>query len=375
MNRKIQLLICVVFLSLGLNAQGRDDKRKDNEQTIQPVISEGVVYALPRTGFVIEVVAERSTFTPGPYHQYAQKYLGIEQVRSRPETSWNIVGIKVKPFSEADPDAMFKAMDPVAGLIVNDGCGIITGVNTGAVSGKCKMIGDGFIPVEEAPDQYFTDRSSNEFYELLVDTENGIETMKTKSLEEKAREAADYIIRLRKKRAYAILDPSDVIPEDGKGYAVFVKEAQRLDALYTSLFAGVTNTSKHQFSFHYLPGNKDVKNEVLFRFSDEKGVLPRSDLSGRPVSITLNRDAKAYEEASKLSVSDHPEAGATGLFYRVPVMAELKVNDGLSELYSGRSLVSQLGTLAPVPLNLTDGQYQISYNRHTGAIERISKVN
>lgn len=192
-----------------------------------------------------------------------------------------------------------------------------------------------------------------------------------KSNEMKAREAADYLFRLRKKRAFTILNPSDVIPEDGKGYEVFVQQVEKIEKEYVSLFLGKSFKSEQEFTFHYIPGSDNVKNEVLFRFSEEKGVLPKTDISGRPISIEMVKDQKHFSAVENINLQSEPSSGKSGLFYRIPVIASITISEGLNNLYSGRISVAQFGLIRPVPELLIREDCSLIFDPITGSLKSV----
>ncbi len=367
------LLFSISYTTLFAAPQDRRRGSSDEEAIALPV--EGIVYSLPRSGFVIEVKAQKNVFKPGPYAAYAKRYLGIENAIVREKISWEITAIDVDGFSEADPDAMFIAKDSVAARLSMLPNGIVSGINTGEfIEPVDEIIGSDFIVRNDAYTHMFTDLSSDDFYNITVESETGTERFQDKSIEEKAREAADYIMRLRKKRSYEILDPSDVIPEDGTGYKVFVEEAHRLDEKYTELFTGKQFNSEHIFSFIFIPDGNNVRNEVLFRFNEEKGILPKSDMSGRPVFISMSKDQKAFESAQRLSKAESPQAGQSGAYYRIPLAANITISEGVNTIYTGKSIVAQYGVFAPVPENFLTGKYKIHFNTQTGAIKNVTAI-
>ena len=374
----IQLILVFAFMFTSLyGREANPDKKKPDEtaQITAPVYPEGIVYTLPRNGFVVRVKAKKTSYKPGPYYQFAQKYLGIENVSGKEKVTWKLTAVEVDQFSEADPDAMFKIVDTLAVPVSLLPDGRIDNIGgESAPMPLVSMVGSDFIVKDDPITNLFKDLSSDDFYELLVDSESGSESMAFKSLEVKAKEAADYIIKLRKKRAYTIIDPSNTIPEDGKGYEVFVNEARRLDEEYMSLFVGKQFSTEQEFSFIFVPGSSNVKNEVLFRFSEEKGILPKTDLSGKPILLAVTKENTAYSSAEKLKASEHPDAGKSGILYRIPVGATVVVSDGLQTLYSGQTVVAQFGVVAPVPENLLNGTYEIQYNTETGSIKNIKEI-
>jgi len=95
---------------------------------------------------------------------------------------------------------------------------------------------------------------------------------------------------------------------------------------------------------------------VFFRFSEDRGVLPKSDLSGRPIVIEVNKSDNLASKQASLSTSESPDNGKSGLFYRMPGMAEIRILDGSTQLAGARAAIAQFGTTAPVPENLLDGK-------------------
>jgi len=370
---RIRLLIITVFILLSQTVWSSDQKEKKNDEKAQGVLSnasEGIVYALPRTGLSIQVRLVKESFRPGPYALYAEKYLGYSNVNVTASDTWKIVGVQVQRFGEADPDAVYKTFGPVASMVSLFPDGTIAGINTGVLSNDERLNGSDLIDGSEIPAILFPDQSSDDQYDIEL-AETGGEKMLIKSNDVKAREAADYLFRLRKKRAYTILSPSDVIPEDGKGYEVFVQQVDKLEKEYVSLFLGKSFKSEHEFSFNYLPGKDNVKNEVLFRFSEEKGIVSKTDISGKPISIEMIKDQKLYSAIENSSQPNGLNAGRSGLFYRIPVTASVSISEGINTLYSGRIAVAQFGLITPVPELLIKEENSIIFDPLTGSLKNV----
>lgn len=374
MKRKC-IILAGFFLMLGVIGFAQSGDRKKGNPEVAPVISypEGIVYALPRTVVVVKVTARREEFIPGPYAAYAKKYLGYAQVGMQNRTTWSITGIDIDLLGEPDPQAMFKAMDSLAARVSLTSDGRISGLDSKAVPGEFQLTKRSFIVNNDVPELSFPDLSSSDEYDVMVDPATGGEKLIGKSTETKAQEAADYLIKLRKKRAFTILSPTDVVPEGGDAYPAFLDEAKRLEKEYVGLFAGKTYTSDHQFIFEYIPGEKESRNDILFRFSEEKGILPVSDVTGRPVVIDVSRNNQAYSKASELKSSQNPQAGKSGLYYRIPVMGEVSISNGLSPLFSARIPIAQFGVVAPLPEDLINGKYTLLFDTVTGSVRQLAK--
>lgn len=351
-------------------------QRKSSDQLVEQVkVRDGFVYALPRNGIVVNVDVSAETYTPGPYAQYASKYLGIEKPILKKETKFEIRGVEIDLFTEPDPSAVFKILDTAMVNISLLPNGIISGINLQQpVTFDLCIVGSDQISNEVVNSESFTDVLSDDFYDIIIDAENGTETMVTKSEEEKARQAADYLIRLRKKRAYTILSASDVVPEDGLGYKVFIEEAQRIEKEYVSLFAGKKSIRNSKYRFVYVPSEQNVKNEVLFRFSDNEGILPKTDLSGRPVYLAIEKEQEAVSTFEKLKQPAIVETAVSGLFYRMPAVVSISITDGLKSIYSGRTQLAQMGAIIPFPYNTKLCKTEIKYNTTSGNIAQIEQI-
>jgi hypothetical protein len=371
---KIRLLIITVFVILTQTGWSFNQKEKKNDDKVQgtaPNQTEGIIYALPRTGLSICVKLIKESFRPGPYSLYAEKYLGYSDVKVAASDSWRIVGVQVQGFGEADPDAVYKTFGPVASMVSLLPDGTIAGINTGIINGSEILKGSDYIDNSEIPEILFPDQSSDDQYDTEILTETGEEKIMIKSNEVKAREAADYLFRLRKKRAFTILNPSDAVPEDGKGYEVFVQQVEKLEKEYVSLFIGKSFHSEQEFTFNFIPGNENVKNEVLFRFSEEKGILPKTDISGKPISIEMNKDQKLYSSIETISQPAGTNSGHSGLFYRIPVNATVTISEGINVLYSGRIAVAQFGMITPVPELLIREDCSLYFDPVTGSLKSV----
>lgn len=365
--KRIFLIICMIGAVMASSAQ----KKNSTPVVIETTPPDGLIYSLPRTVLVFKVTAKRSTFIPGPYASFAKKYLGYNNVGTQNKTTWEITGMDVEISGEPDPSAMYEALGDGAANVSVLTDGRISGINNENINFNITPTKCSHIAQNEVPANPFLDLSSDDEYDVQVDATRGTEKLVAKSFETKAREAADYLIRLRKKRAYTILSAEDAVPEDGIGYKAFIEEAERLEKEYVSLFVGKTFTDEHEFSFDYVPTSTDAKNEIIFRFSENKGVLPQTDMSGSPVVVEITKDKAAFAKVSGLK-SGKTETD-NNIFYRIPVMAEINVAHGLTPILSAKAPIAQFGIVSPVPENLLLGNHEIIFDVNTGTIKQIKQ--
>jgi hypothetical protein len=374
MKYRILITILLFFaVQTGWSADQKEKKGDDKSQINLPNPAEGIVYALPRTIVSVKVKLIQESYRPGPYALFAEKYLGYTGAKTTSSENWRIVAIDVATIGEADPDAVFKTFGPAATLISLFPDGTIAGINSHSIADPGTFYGNDNITSSEIPEIVFPDMSADDQYDMEVNSETGEEKMKMKTTEDKAREAADYLFRLRKKMAYNIISPSDIVPEDGKAYEVFVNRSEKTEKEYVSLFLGKTFRSEHEYTISFTPSSESVKSEVIFRFSEEKGLLPKTDISGKPVTIDLTKDQKQFSSVESIYQPAAQNASRSGLFYRIPVNASLIIANGYDQLYTGRITVAQFGLISPIPELLVNETNTITFDRITGAITHSEK--
>ena len=96
------------------------------------VTSEGMVYFLPKTAVRIVVQVEKTTYTPGEFCKYADRYLRLRDVGSEPSVSYRITDLRIEPVAMADTTKGFSVkFDPksVAANIALSDDGILLAIN------------------------------------------------------------------------------------------------------------------------------------------------------------------------------------------------------------------------------------------------------
>lgn len=369
MRLSILTLVITLFVVSIATAQ-KDDKRKSASGTVAGPV-EGVVYALPQTGIRVYVKATRERYVHGPFSSYAQKMLGIDNVSPTDADRWNLDEIKIEVFSEPDPDQVHKAMGQLAQLVSQTESGILAGINTASENKEPSIQTSSFLMKNPDKQVKYTDLSIWSFYSPIDSTRRV--KMVSKSQEQKAAEAAETIFNLRNSRFSLLTNANDEPLPDGKSFEVMTEELGKMEENYVALFVGKSTKQSHEFSFDFVPGQKTVKGEVIFRYSDERGVLPKSDLSGRPIVIDVTKAENLAAKQSSLSASENPNAGKSGLYYRMPGMSEIRIMDGATQLAGARAPIAQFGTIAPIPEDLLDGTYKMEFFPTTGAVKSITE--
>ena len=344
-------------------------KKKDDDGTA-PAYVEGIAYALPRTGIKVHVEAIREKFEPGPYAAYAQQLLGIKNARTRASEKWLVSAVKIETFSEPDPQQVYKAMGDIAAAISLASNGCLAGINTNTtIAVPLQIQSNKTFQNPDLDDGFSFDYFSDTPFMIPGDSTNNFRPTAV-SVEQKAAEAAQRVLDCRMNQYDLAALRIDGEYPDGKAYEVSLAELKRTEQNYIKLFVGRTTTKTETYSFDYVPAANE-KNAVIFRISDENGVVPASDLSGKPVMVEFEQVPGLLDKYKAEAVSDNPNAGYEGVYYRMPGMANISIIYELNKLASARATIAQFGTIAPVPEELLGGDYSIEFHPETGAIKSV----
>ncbi|MGV8096765.1 MAG: DUF4831 family protein [Mangrovibacterium sp.] len=360
MKTGYKLLFVLMIFSSSIFAQ-----RTDKKESVV-AFTNGIVYSLPRTGVRIYVTATQEKFFYGPYYQYAGPLLGIKNAPSSDRESWTINDIRIETFSEPDPGQVHKATGHTASMVSLTPSGTLAGINAVVETQEETFPVSTFLGDTKAPEIPFPDLSLNSFFEKRDSTHK--KALVIKSMEEKALEAAHTVTKLRKRRFKTLANGYEEQLPDGRAYEVMVEELDKLEKEYVALFIGKSYKKSFEYCFDYIPGNNSVSGEVVFRFSESKGILPETDLSGKPIVIDMKKlDSLASAQAKE--ATGNPSG--TGVFHRIPGKAEIRILNGINLMATTRADIAQFGITTFVPDELLDGNYRITFHPKTGGIKSI----
>lgn len=364
----MRYLALIIAVLLVIPTFGQRKKKDDDEMASAFV--EGIAYALPRTGIKVHVEAVREKFEPGPYAAYAQQLLGIKDARSRASVKWSVSAVKIETFSEPDPQQVYKAMGDIASTINLAPNGCLAGINAaGMAVMPLQVQSNKTFQKPDLDDGFSFDYFSDTPFLIPGDSTNNFRPTAV-GIEQKAAEAAQRVLDCRMNQYDLAALRIDGEYPDGKAYEVSLEELKRTEENYIKLFVGRTTYKTESYSFDYVPSANE-KNAVIFRISDENGVVPASDLSGKPVMVEFEPAAGLLAKYQAEAVSDNPDAGYDGVYYRMPGVANINIIYELNSLASARVTIAQFGTIAPVPENLLGGDYSIEFHPETGAIKSV----
>lgn len=326
--------------------------------------SNGIIYSLPRTVLVIKIDVNKTLTIPGPFAQYAQKYLGITGVPTQRMEEFEISNIIIESKIETDPTNLYSAFINQKSIfdffqIVNSGLILPIG------DYKALSLTNSKLLKVELSEVNFTDLSTNPyiaeekstFYSKVQRDSSFVRVPVQKSMiiekntEEKAKEAAEFIFSLRKKRLEFMTIDVDH-PFDGEAIKTMFAEINRLENDYLSLFIGKSSSETISKVILYTPTKPEGESSIAFRYSPLKGVVAANDLSGNPILIEIEPEVipGSYSNFfSTLNVTNE-KTKFDQIYYRIPNSALVKVSDGKNELANRRLLIYQYGPTAKLPV-------------------------
>jgi hypothetical protein len=351
----MRIFVCIITLLLTLPLMAQRSKNKTED--VPPVaVSEGISYALPRTGIRIIIKARKTTHIPGPFAIFADPLLGIKDVFTLPQSVWEMESISFESFAEPDPTQVFKtnAMTIPYIQLTSDGC--LAGFNSNVQDKReVKPIFNSLV--------FTGNGASNPFANSVqLSTSSG-----RTPVEQRAQEAANQVLKSRATRFDIVAGLLDERHPDGKAYEESLNELRKSEKELLELFVGRQQSDDYTFNFIYIPVSKSVKGEVIFRFDENLGFLAKNDFSGKPVMLDMDGE----ELPSGSSGMTNP--ANSGLFYRQPGIGNVKLTKELTVIGTARLPIAQFGNVLPLPAELLNGGYCIEFNTETGAIKSISK--
>ncbi len=360
MTKKIAILIGIV-LSVSCSNKPIQVGPAENTTSLN---TQGLIYALPRTVLKIKVDAIKNVIISGPYSRFALKYLGISDVPIKKTEEWSISNIDIVSVTETDPTTLYTAIPgnnskidflklcssglilPISGIGVNSTS--IKDLN-GRAENKTYFNDLSTLPfiASEKTTYYSKVQHDSVFVRVPIQKEMIVE----KNIEEKARDASDFIFMLRKRRSdFLSVDADHNL--NGDGLKIALDEISRLEQEYLTLFIGKTFTETSVHYFEYIPNQPEGESSIIFRFSASKGVLSSSDLSGNPILLKSQPEPipESYELLFRSIGLEKDKPVSEVVYYRIPISANINISDGKNELVARRISICQYGPLVRMPI-------------------------
>ena len=388
---KSRLLPLLLFAALLISAC-----QSPKPITVTPVKSlaerpagQGIFYVLPRTVISVDVTLNRIQQVPGPYAEFAGRHLGLQNVIRRPSVSYEIAEINLNSYAEPDPDQFYfiELPNQMKGkpqfFISLSESGLIQSINWPFnTQDFTKGIGEtrevGYFGTD-ATFNYFIESGLQERIDtilervrvdtLTVERQTLRRSMVEKSPEARAKEVADFILKIRDKR-FEIINGYAEIPYSKEALDYMYTELGQLEEDYLQLFKGLTATNKIQYRFTFFP-NPDLTTtpHTLFYFSEREGVLPANRRDGTPITISTEKNNATNQVGVFINRNADPLSLPQGFYYRIPDYANVVIRTGNTVRAAARILISQFGVISTLPVQ----NERVEFYPNTGSIRSFGQ--
>jgi len=273
----------------------------------------GTAYSMPATTLAVDVVVKKESVRSGPYARYAQKYLGV-----------------IAPLADKD-------IYSITGAALDYS-------ETGfAQAGRSEASEDKAGEQRKVEPAVIVSHTASDtaFVRLTPDRT----AIAEKSLEEMARDAANMIFTLRKKRIELITgDAGENV--FGAGMQAAIDEIGRLENEFLSLFFGKQVVRQVVHRYTIVP-DEGKMSYMICRFSESGGLLSDTDLSGRPILLEMRPEGRVKPETLPRRGS---KDSRPGVYFRVADYVNCRLVDGKNELTNRRIPIYQFGATIDIPV-------------------------
>lgn len=338
--RNLILSCCCLCLALPFTARAAS---KD--------VATAMVYALPQTRLEVQLNVRHTVYKRGPYADYANRLLGIQNLPAADRDVWEIVSADISTASETDNNELrtlsLNASGNIRDLLQITAAGLVADAQIQSVLTQKARRQD----LEEyAPFMNFTGKEQtaervDTFYKTIMNDTAFIRqpvvqrTLTSKSREDLARDVAGQIYDIRDNRIQLLIGNVDNYP-DGEALRTALQALAHEEELLLSMFVGARYEEIIPYRFSVVPETPDTG--VLCYFSPQQGVSTAQRNGYDAVSYLINC---SYERPS-----GRPDNNSHNLIYRTPVQCEVQVYSGSGLLQTKSLPFFQFGPYSVFPL-------------------------
>ncbi len=323
--------------------------------------AEGVTYYLPKTELSITVTATCITQHPGELNSYAGRYLKLNNIAKETIKTWQIDNIQITPFGVADTSKVYSIplkKATTAPLVSLTKSGIILSIN--ASTEEEKIILDPQIHKVENNKLNSKDYMSQEI-------------LYAGSISKMAELTANEIYDIRESRSDLTKGQADNMPKDGEQLKLMIQQLNQQEEALLQLFKGSEEKETKSFTFTFTP-SKNLKKEILFRFSEEYGLVDKNNLAGEPIYIDVT-DLKTIP-AEQLDPKKK-KADEQAVRYNIASEANIKVYSRSNKYIDMNTPIAQFGRVEILSNELFNKRTstQVFFNQATGTLSKIIEDN
>ena len=352
MLKKIALLSLTLFSTLYGTAQ---------TQVVTGVMNGkdyGVTYTLPKTALKVGITATRTTYKPGEFAQYANRYLHLNNVQQTSSETWKLDVVKLNLIGIPDAEKVFfvKLKDkPVAPNIELTNTGVIKAINLPfkTVAPTPATATTAADKVEVDPKRFFTE-------EILM----------ANSTAKIAELVAKEIYAIRESRNALLRGETEDTKIDGEFVKVMLQNMDEQESALLSLFTGRVESDVVVKNIE-IETMSEFTNSIIARFSTKLGILDADDLAGEPILFNL----KDLETIKLADDGGKSKKKLEGIAYNLPGRGYAEIVYNGKVISKGEFPITQFGTLeflAPTLFN-KKSTIQVLFDSSTGGLSKVNQ--
>ncbi len=319
----------------------------------QHVGQSALVYGLPQTRLYFDVEMVKTIIKKGPYAEYANRMLGLQNVPMKDSESWQIRSIRINDRQEMDNKQLYTLSfinypQNVDKLLRFTKEGLLMDLASSNVlvnsqySGKS---GEEFQFVNAAVRSTTTEKVDTTFRTILTDTAFvKIPVLQrkvmSKTAEEQAREAAQQIFNIRQSRLDMLTGNTDYHPE-GAALKLVLQSLDTQEEQLLSLFNGAKIESRIINTYSAVPDKAGAT--PLFYFSDRAGAVNKNTAGAKEVWFEVGKTT------APVSITPSQEAVNT-IYYRIPQVTAVSAGVDKNVMVNEQITIYQFGNLVSFPL-------------------------
>lgn len=320
----------------------------------------GIVYALPRTSITIHFNIKHTTIKSGPFADYSQKYLGIENIQTQNIQNNIIQNISIESCSKPNPKECYFMKTKKNTACLNNNTIIKTKqgwmLNFPEASPVCKKETGRFYqsadtslhhnPIFLSDKLYLTTDTlyktllkDSVFVRIPIYRKKWVE----KDREAQAKEIADFLKKLRQRRIELITDFDDG-NTNPQTFKLALNEIKHIEKKYLNLFTGEKIKYINTYDYEIVPSvSNKPDTTLLFNFSDEHGIISKEKNKGIPVWVII---IPGQRNNKNLNIKGNKKKNI--LYTRYPLKSKVMVKYGEQILFEQNLFIHQFGHLVPV---------------------------
>ena len=351
---KKNILLGIAFVVLCSCVSAQKDVKTAPYTSAAPIGQNALVYGLPQTRLYFEVELIKTIIKKGPYADYANRMLGLQNVPMKDSETWQLRSIRINEKQEVDNKQLYTVTYTdypynVDRLFRLTNQGLLMDISANNILTESRRMSNNTEDIQfvNTAIRATTTEKVDTFYKTVVNDTAFIRIpvlqrkVLGKTVEEQAREAAAQIFYIRQSRLDVLTGNVDH-PADGTALKLVLDALNQQEEQLLSLFNGARVENRYVYTYSALP-EKTASTSALFYFSDRAGIVAKNTAGAKEVWYEIG------EVTVPPSISPGQQA-ANLIYYRIPQIVEISAGVGKDVMANGQKAIYQLGNLVSLPL-------------------------